>query len=127
MTAHPDNPALAAFLAEGLGIEVSEHLSDAGWQFTGPLWRWTGGESAISWYFITLPAPLVEPVRLASRGRAGAWGMLKVAVTVGASRWVTSLFYSKNVDSYLLPVKAKTRKAEGLVEGDDVTVRMALT
>lgn len=120
----PDNPALAAFLAEELGIEASEHLSDAGWQFTAPLWRWTGGESATSGDFITLPAPLAEQVRLASRGRAGAWGMVKVAVTVGASRWVTSLFYSKNVDSYLLPVKAKTRKAEGLVEGDDVTVRM---
>ena len=52
--------------------------------------------------------------------------MVKVAVTVGASRWATSLFYSKNVGGYLLPVKAKVRKAEGLHEGDDVTVRMEL-
>lgn len=121
----PADPALAEFLARDLGFDLADG-SPGEWQFCAPLWRWSGGESATSWFFVTVDAGLAAQIRAASRGRAGAWGMVKVQAQVGRTRWATSLFFSKDVGSYLLPMKASVRKAERLAEGGDVTVQLML-
>ena len=124
--APPDDTALARFLAEELGHVPGDAPPPDGWHFTSPLWRWTGGEVATSWFFVTVTEALAGEIRTASRAKAGAWGMVKVMAEVGATRWSTSLFYSKDVGSFLLPMKASVRKAETLVEGDAVAVRLML-
>ena len=45
-------------------------------------------------------------------------------MTIGKTRWQTSVFPSKDVAGYLLPIKASFRKAEKLGEGDTVTVEL---
>ncbi|HRE33573.1 MAG TPA: DUF1905 domain-containing protein, partial [Sphingopyxis terrae] len=50
----------------------------------------------------------------------------KVRATVGDTRWNTSVFPHKESGGWLLPVKAAVRKAEGLTEGDVVTVTVSL-
>lgn len=43
---------------------------------------------------------------------------MRVEVTIGSSTWQTSLFPSKDVGSYILPLKKPVRRAEGLSVGD---------
>jgi hypothetical protein len=90
---------------------------------TGPLWRWTTPAAPAAWYFVTIDGEAGEALsaialmRRLEGGHKPGWGSLKVAVTVGESRWNTSVFPSRDL-GWMLPVKAGVRKAEGLGEGD---------
>ena len=50
--------------------------------------------------------------------------MIPVAAQIGRSRWTTSLWPKDG--SYVVPLKAWVRKAEGLEIGDLVTVRLTV-
>ena len=93
---------------------------------TGPLWRWTGASGSASWFFITIDGAAGEALsgtalmrKLEGGGRG--FGSLKVRATIGGSTFATSVFPQKG-EGWLLPVKAAVRKAEGIGEGDRVTV-----
>lgn len=94
---------------------------------SAPLWRWTGGKAA--WFFVTIGGENAEALaatalmrRLEGQGRG--FGSLRVRATIGDSRFDTSVFPQKD-EGYILPVKASVRRAEGLAEGDEVTVTLA--
>ncbi|OYW44753.1 MAG: hypothetical protein B7Z08_08275 [Sphingomonadales bacterium 32-68-7] len=76
---------------------------------------------------IVLPEETVADVRAAvlELGKTRAFGAVKVAVTVGASRWQTSLGATKG-GGYFLPIKKPVRLAEGISEGDPVEVALEL-
>jgi Domain of unknown function (DUF1905) len=119
---------LARFLREELGGDAP---AGGMWDVTGTLWRWQGKAkdgtpSSTSWFFITIDGAVAEAIRAASPGRTAAWGSVYVAVTIGATSWRTSLFPSKDIGGYILPVKAAVRKAERIAEGDAVTLRLTL-
>lgn len=44
----------------------------------------------------------------------------------GETTWPTSVLFDRKRDCFLLPVKAAARHREGLDEGDQVTVHLAL-
>ena len=93
---------------------------------TAALWRWTGGGPA-SWFFLTIDGAAGEAlsaIALMHRlelGQARGFGSLKVTAQIGDSRWQTSVFPQKG-KGWMLPVKAAVRRAEGLVEGDEVAL-----
>ena len=96
---------------------------------TGPLWRWTGGNGG-SWHFLTIDGEAGEALTGTALMRRlersiGGFGSLKVRATIGDSSFATSVFPSKSV-GWMLPVKASVRKAEGLAEGDPVSVVLEL-
>lgn len=130
MNSHPgpSDPELARFLREELG----ESLPAGGaWEVTGPLWIWRGkakdgSPTKTAWYFITIDGLVAESIRAAAPGRTAAWGSVYISATIGVTRWQTSLFPSKSVGGYLLPVKASVRKAERLAEGNVVSVTLAI-
>lgn len=124
----PFDPELIRFLRDELGEEAS---SGGNWSFTGPMWLWRGQAkdgtpSKTAWHFLTIDGDVAEAIRAAAPGRTAAWGSVYVQATIGATEWRTSVFPSRNVSGYLLPVKASVRKAEGLGEGDVVTVQLAI-
>jgi hypothetical protein len=127
-----DAQALPADLARFLREELGDEAPTGGeWDVTGTLWRWQGKAkdgtpSSTSWFFITIDGAVAEAIRAASPGRTAAWGSVYVAVTIGATSWRTSLFPSKEVGGYLLPVKAAVRKAERLAEGEAAKVRLTI-
>lgn len=43
------------------------------------------------------------------------WGRLKVRARVGQTSWDTAMWYDTKAQTYLLPLKASVRKAEGLI------------
>ncbi len=92
---------------------------------TGTLWRWTGGNGG-AWHFMTIDGAAGEALSGTALMRRlertiGGFGSLKVRATIGDSTFATSVFPSKSA-GWMLPVKASVRKAEGLAEGDAVTV-----
>jgi hypothetical protein len=97
---------------------------------SGPLWRWTtaSGAGLIFLRLTSLAATEISALALMRRlegGRRRGWGSLKVVAVIGATRWGTSIFPG-NEASWLLPVKAAVRKAEGVAEGDRVTVTLEI-
>ena len=93
------------------------------YEFTAPLWLWGGNAS---WYFLTLPFDVTDEIDEITTGKQAGFGSVPVKVTVGRTTWTTSVFPSKEQQSFILPVKAPVRKAEGLAEGSSVSVRLEL-
>lgn len=126
MTSRPTDPELARFLREELGVDAEPLAApQAGWQVNGivRVWRPAGtsaGETPSAWYFLPISGEVAEVIRAATRGRTGGFGSVKVSATIGATSWQTSIFSSKDIGGYLLPLKAAVRKAEGLEEGGAV-------
>lgn len=124
----PTDPELIRFLREELG----ESGPPGGtWPFTGPLWLWRGKAkdgtpTSTAWHFLTIDGEVADAIRATAPGRSAAWGSVYVTVTIGDTRWQTSVFPSKDAGGYLLPVKTSVRKAEKLSEGDVVTVQLTL-
>ncbi|MDO8364390.1 MAG: DUF1905 domain-containing protein [Actinomycetota bacterium] len=95
------------------------------YEFTAPLWKWQGDGTA-SWRFVTLPFDVTDEIDDITTGRQGGFGSVPVKVTVGRTTWTTSVFPSKEQKSFILPVKAPVRKAEGLSDGNAVAVHLEL-
>lgn len=98
---------------------------------TTPLWRSQSATAPAAWFFLTIAGDTADGIRVAAitaqwlNGRKG-FGSARVSVTIGDTSWQTSVFPHKESGGWLLPVKAAVRKAEGLGEGDDVTVTVSL-
>ena len=86
------------------------------YQLRGRLWRYPG---PAAWFFLTLPKRQGAEIRGIFEGLVGG-ASLPVVVRVGSTTWKTSIFSDKASRSYVLPVKADVRKAEGLRDGDMV-------
>jgi hypothetical protein len=91
------------------------------WVFTGRLWYWRG---PAPWFFVTVPEDVADALHDLAAELSYGWGMLPVTVRVGETRWTTSLW--PQGDRYVVPVKAAVRRAESLVEDDDVTVALTV-
>lgn len=78
--------------------------------------------AAASWRFITLPKAQSRELRGMFDGSLG-FGSLPCTVTLGATTWRTSVFWSK-AGGYLLPMKASVRKAEGIADGATVVYEL---
>ena len=88
-------------------------------EFSGDLWYWRG---PAPFFFITVPAEECEVLRDVSKWVTYGWGMIPVRAHIGETEWKTSLWPKEG--GYVVPIKASVRKAEGLREGERVTVRL---
>lgn len=95
------------------------------------LWRWQSATAPAAWFFVTIAGKAADGIRLAAisgqwlEGRKG-FGSARVEARIGSTCWKTSVFPHKESGGWLLPVKAMVCKAEGLAEGDEVTVTVSL-
>lgn len=79
-----------------------------------------------AWRFITIPKKESEALKKKYGAHARGWGSLPVAVTIGKTSWNTSIFPDKRSGTYLLPLKAAVRKAEGIFDDDTVIYSLTL-
>jgi len=94
----------------------------ARYEFDAELWRWQSRTD--EWVFARLPLDASDEIADVPRLRAG-FGAVKVRVTLGGSRWTTSVFpEGREGGAYVLPVKKAVRTAEGVGLGD--VVRLAV-
>ena len=87
--------------------------------FKARLWIWPGENAA--WHFITVPKKESETIKSKVKIRRG-FGSVKVEVKIGKTQWKTSIFPDSKTGTYVLPIKAKVRRDEGIEEGDAVSV-----
>ena len=95
------------------------------WSFDAEMFRWDSDGPGPSWRFIRLPVEMADEIR-AVAGQSRGFGSVRVIVRVGGTSWATSVFPEQATDSFLLPVKKSVRDAEGLDDGDVVSVELRL-
>src|SRR5262245_23037872 len=93
--------------------------------FDAELWEWDVRRND-AWTFVSLPADVSEEIRAMAGGRRRGFGSLRVSVTVGGSRWLTSIFPDSRRECYVLPVKRAVRRREGIDVGDIVSVTIEI-
>ena len=95
---------------------------DLQWTFDAQVWLW---KADAAWHFVTVPQEVADEIEDVVVERRG-FGSLKVRATVGATTWSTSIFPSKEIGSFILPLKKSVRTAEDLADGDTCSVMLVL-
>jgi Domain of unknown function (DUF1905) len=90
-------------------------------EFVGELWYWKG---PAPYHFVTVPEEASADLRALSPIVSYGWGVIPVSVRIGETEWETSLFPKDG--RYAVPIKDAVRHAEGLADGDIVTVELAI-
>jgi hypothetical protein len=90
-------------------------------EFSDEVWYWRGPAPH---HFVTVPADECAAIADAARAVSYGWGMIPAAVSVGGSRWSTSLFAKDG--GYIVPLRAAVRRKEGIEVGDLITVRLQI-
>jgi hypothetical protein len=90
-------------------------------EFSGEIWEWRGPSP---YYFVTVPEDGCAEIDAVAAVVTYGWGVIPVTVRAGDTEWTTSLFPKEG--RYLVPLKDKVRKAEGLAEGDTVQLRLTV-
>lgn len=89
--------------------------------FTAQMWVYRGEGG---WHFLSLPKQAADQIRAGAR--KSSWGSVRVAATIGATTWNTSIFPDSKTRTYLLPVKAEVRRKEGIAAGQTLRCRLAI-
>lgn len=95
--------------------------------FIEKCWLWTADKAA--WHFVTVPKNHSEEIKFFTDnhfGKRRGWGAVRVTVTIGSSEWQTSIFPSKSLDAYILPIKADVRKKEKIMVDDLIVVTLKI-
>jgi hypothetical protein len=88
-------------------------------EFTGEVFQWRG---PAPFYYVAVPDDQSADIKDASSLLTYGWGVIPVAVRIGDTEWETSLFPKDG--RYLVPLKDRVRRAEGIDDGDAVVVSM---
>jgi hypothetical protein len=89
--------------------------------FAGELWSWRG---PAPYHFVTVPEDASAELRALSPLVSYGWGVIPVSVRIGETEFTTSLFPRDG--GYALPIKDAIRFAEGLADGDQLTVELTV-
>jgi hypothetical protein len=89
--------------------------------FTGPVIEWRG---PAPYHFVAVPEDEAALIESVSAGITYGWGMIPADVTIGETTWYTALWPRQG--AYVVPLKDRIRKAEGIELDDVVTVRLTL-
>jgi len=87
------------------------------------VWLYHG---AGAWHFVTLPKKQSYEIKKTFGPIARGWGSLPVEVTIGKTRWKTSIFPDKKAGAYLLPLKADVRRKEDVANNETVTFTLRI-
>jgi hypothetical protein len=90
-------------------------------EFTGPVIEWRG---PAPYYFVRVPEDEASLIESVSAGITYGWGMIPADVAIGETTWYTALWPREG--AYVVPLKDRIRKAEGIELDDVVTVHLAL-
>ena len=90
-------------------------------EFSAELFEWRG---PAPYYWLTVPSDGCDSIRVEAAAASYGWGAVPVRARIGETTWETSLLPRNS--GYVLPVKDAVRKAEGVVEGDTVTVGLTV-
>ena len=99
-------------------------MIDLEFSFTSEVWLWQAKKGA--WHFVTLPVEMSEDIKAFTKHLARGFRSVKVEAKIGETKWKTSIFPSKEHDTFLLPIKKSVRDAEDFGVGSAVTVDLRI-
>lgn len=74
--------------------------------------------------FAPVPDDVADLIAELAPSLTYGWGVIPAAVTIGRTRWTTSLFPKDG--GYHVPLRAAERRVEGVGLGDEVEVTLTL-
>ena len=89
--------------------------------FAGPVLHWRGPAPH---HFVRVPDEESDAIADVADRITYGWGVIPVTVTLGGTRWTTSLFPKDG--GYLVPLRAQVRRAESVELGDTVELVLRL-
>lgn len=92
------------------------------YEFTSKVVLW---EHNPKFFLAIVPTKYFDELKEMSDAFRRGWGAVRVEVTIGKTTWQTSMFPNSK-RTFDIPLKAAVRKAEGIVEGTTVRVRLEL-
>jgi len=101
---------------------MSYHAKSKTYKIKGKVWLYPAMEA---WHFVYVGKKESEEIKAKYGKIRRGFGSIPVLVTIGKTRWETSIFPEKN-GPYLLPLKAEVRKREGIRDGDDISFSMKI-
>jgi len=96
--------------------------ADVSLRFNAEVWYWRG---PAPFYFVSVPDELCGQIHEVAREVTYGWGMIPAIVTVGDTTWPTALWPKDG--TFVVPLKAWVRKAEGIDEGEPIEVDLVVT
>jgi hypothetical protein len=87
--------------------------------FSGDVWYWRGPSP---FHFVTVPEDESQYLHDIAADVTYGWGMIPVRVHLGATDWETSLWPKDG--GYVVPLKDAVRRAEGIEQGDVVSISL---
>jgi hypothetical protein len=90
-------------------------------EFSGEVWSWRG---PAPYHFVSVPEEECATIESTAAMVSYGWGMIPVAVRIGATDWTTSLWPKDG--GYVVPLKDRVRRAEGIELGHTVRVRLSV-
>lgn len=88
---------------------------------------WLYPSATASWHFVTVPKNISGEIQETYKDFKRGWGSLPVAVTIQNTSWNTSIFPDRKSGTYILPLKASVRKAEGIWHKDTISLSITIT
>lgn len=89
------------------------------------VWLWGHSELA-PWHFVSVPKKETTQIKKDYGALSLGWRSLPVEVTVGKTKWKTSIFLDSRTDTYLLPLKAQVRKKEAIFAREYITFTLKI-
>jgi hypothetical protein len=89
--------------------------------FSGELIEWRGPSP---FYFVAVPESMGAEIKAAAKLVSYGWGVIPVAVQIGATNFTTSLIPRTGI--YLVPIKNVVRFGESLTLGQPVSLELWL-
>ena len=79
-----------------------------------------------AWFFAYVDKKQAAVIREKHTRVKRGFGSIRVKVKLGKSVWDTSIFPDKHSGTYVLPLKAAVRRAEGIDAGDTVSFTLTV-
>lgn len=79
-----------------------------------------------AWHFLYVDTKQSAIIRTKHHVKKAGFGSIRVAATMGKSKWKTSIFPDKQSGCYLLPLKKQIRVAEDIAAGDTVSFSITI-
>ena len=95
---------------------------DPTFSFSAELWPWRT-ETSTTCVMLTVPTDISDEIADLVPDRRG-FGSIKVRARIGPSEWSSSIFPSKELGSFVLPLNKAVRKANDVESGDVVDVEL---
>ena len=92
------------------------------YEFSAKAYQYSSSKEMTGWIFVSLPKELSVEIRESFKWLEEGWGRMKVKAQLGKSQWESAIWFDTKQDTYLLPLKAKIRKQEEVVLGEEIKI-----